>query len=123
MNAFDHGNPMLEPDRVIDAYVKIRRVRRQLLLATMPQSHTVSAVRHELMYLMRHLTALSMESIADLMGGRHASTIWAGVEKITLRASRDRDYADYIAGLGHLIAAQVEAEDTAQIAGGIAHVL
>lgn len=63
-------------------------------LCSPSKSSPIARRRHELMYLLRQMTALSQAEIGRLFGGRDPSTVQAAVEGIADRIVADRAFAD-----------------------------
>ena len=96
MNLMDLNQKFLDPDRVIARYVALRRIDRDQLLFGRSQTQRVTAVRHELMWILRELTDLTFQQIGERMGGRDYATVWHAVAKISDRFLRDPDYRQYM---------------------------
>ena len=75
-------------DEVIAAFVALRGTTLETLLSR--SSHrTLTRARHELMWLLRDLTHLSLAEIGELLGGRDATTVRHGIDQATDRIAQD----------------------------------
>lgn len=90
-------NPCLDPGLVVAAYTRLRGVNRTELLEGVSKVRSVTLPRHELMWLLRELTALSLTAIGQLMGGRDVATVKCGIDGIADRAAGNAGYRDQLA--------------------------
>ena len=90
-------NPCFDPGLVVAAYCRLRGVNRTELLEGESRVRSVTLPRHELMWLLRELTTLSLTAIGRLMGGRDVATVKAGIDGIADRAAADAGYRDQLA--------------------------
>lgn len=84
-----HGRPA----RIMAAFCHQNAVQLEDLTGP-SQTHAVTRLRHELMYLLRQLTVLSLSDIGRHLGGRDMATVHEGVAKIAARMATDREYRD-----------------------------
>lgn len=92
LHAMSVGNPCLDPGLVVGAFVKLRGISSSELLEGVSKVRVITGPRHELMWLLRDLTALTLTAIGRLMGGRDVATVKAGIEGIVARMAADPDY-------------------------------
>lgn len=63
------------------------------------QTKEISRRRQECMWLLRHLTTASLAQIGMLLGGRDATTVDAGLDRVSLRALNEPDYRQALSDL------------------------
>lgn len=81
-----------DPDRVIAAFLSLRRADRALLIDSRVAARPVARMRFELMWLLRDLTFLTLAEIGDRMGGRDLTTVKHGIELTADRLGADDGY-------------------------------
>jgi hypothetical protein len=82
----------LPPEQVIDHFLSFRQASANLVIGSRVTIRPVVRVRHELMWLLRDLTFLSLVEIGRLIGGRDATTVQHGVDQITDQIAADPQY-------------------------------
>lgn len=82
----------LPPQRLIDRFLSLRQAEADLVIHSRCAIRPVARVRHELMWLLRDLTHLSLAEIGQLVGGRDASTVQHGIDQVSDRIAADADY-------------------------------
>ncbi len=83
---------------VIGAYVAMTGVKLADLQGQV-KTAAIARPRHELMYILRQLTAESQSAIGSYLGGRDMATVHAGVANVADRIAADPDYRKAIADL------------------------
>lgn len=108
-----HGRPA----QIMAAFCRHNGVQLEDLTGP-SKTHTITRLRHELMYLMRHLTVLSQSDIGRHLGGRDMATVHEGIAKVADRIAsnpeyreRMRDARDWV--IGSTQGAEVPSEATA----------
>lgn len=81
-----------DPDRVVDAFLTLRKADRTLLIDNRVAVRPLARLRQELMWLLRDLTFLTLAEIGDRMGGRDLTTVKHGVELVADRLAVDDGY-------------------------------
>jgi hypothetical protein len=81
MNALNHPgvSEILTADEVIAAFVELRGFGEATLRDSETRTRQITRMRHELWWLLRDLTPLSLREIGDIFDGRDASTIQSGI--------------------------------------------
>lgn len=78
--------------QVIDAFLTLRNAASNLIIDSRTMVRPVARVRHELMWLLRDLTHLTLADIGQLIGGRDETTVRYGIEQVADRIAKDDDY-------------------------------
>lgn len=86
-----HGRPA----QIMSAFCRQKCVQLEDL-AGPSKTQAITRLRHELMYLMRQLTVLSLSDIGRHLGGRDMATVHEGIAKVADRMATDREYRDHI---------------------------
>ena len=76
---------------VVDAFLTMRGASQEDVFSAV-QARPIVRVRHELMWLLRDLTHLSLADIGQAMRGRDATTVRHGIEQIADRIAQDDEY-------------------------------
>lgn len=84
-----HGRPA----QIMDAFCRQNGVQLQDL-AGPSKTKNITRLRHELMYLLRQLTVLSLSDIGRHLGGRDMATVHEGSAKVADRMATDLEYRD-----------------------------
>lgn len=79
-------------EAVIAAFLSLRRASAEDVLQSGHGVRAIVRVRHELMWLLRDLTHLSLAEIGLALGGRDATTVRHGIDQISDRIARDDGY-------------------------------
>lgn len=80
------------PQTILAAVCAFHRVSpRQINDQTRTQS--IQWVRHQLIFLLREMTDLSLAQIGVLVGGRDAKTVVNAIQRVTNRISSDAEFA------------------------------
>lgn len=82
----------LRPDRVIRAFAEFRGIEEAVLLHGSERTRAITALRHELMWLLHDLTDASHATIGQIIGGRDGSTVWEAIQGVADRLATDTDY-------------------------------
>jgi hypothetical protein len=82
----------LPPEQVINFFLSFRQASAELVISSRVTIRPVVRVRHELMWLLRDLTYLSLAEIGRWIGGRDATTVQHGVDQISDQIAADPDY-------------------------------
>jgi hypothetical protein len=82
----------LPPEQVTDAFLTLRQADAALVINSRCGIRPVARVRHELMWLLRELTHLSLFDIGALIGGRDATTVRSGIDQVCDRIAADGEY-------------------------------
>jgi hypothetical protein len=82
----------LPPEQVITSFLSFRQASAELVIASRCTARPVVRVRHELMWLLRDLTYLSLLDIGKLMGDRDPTTVQNGIDQVSDRIAADPDY-------------------------------
>lgn len=106
-------NPCLDPGLVGAAFARLRGLSLRELCEGISKVRAITVPRHELMWLLRDLTALSFREIGDMMGGRDVTTIKNGVEIVSNRIAGDTSYRDQMAQVRAYILAFTAGDDMA----------
>lgn len=79
-------------DEVIRVFLSLRNAAPNLIIDSRTSIRPVARVRHELMWLLRDLTHLSLAEIGEAMGGRDATTVRHGIDQVSDRIAQDEGY-------------------------------
>ncbi|GEM_PF-4352834 len=101
----------LAPADVLAAYCTIAQVPLHELTAD-SKARPVSRPRHEVMWLLRDLTAAPAAQIGQLLGGRHQATVVEAVCKVADRIGAEPEYRARMRQLRGEIVAWVAAPAT-----------
>lgn len=82
----------LPPKDIITTFLSFRQASGEDVILARITTRPVVRVRHELMWLMRDLTYLSLVDIGRWIGGRDATTVQNGIDQITDRIAADPEY-------------------------------
>jgi hypothetical protein len=104
-------NPCLDPGIVAAAFARLRGVNLRELQEGVSKVRSITVPRHELMWILRDLTALSLREIGDTMGGRDVTTVKNGVDIISNRIAGDSAYRDQMAQVRAYILAFTAPDD------------
>ncbi|NEX47630.1 helix-turn-helix domain-containing protein [Pseudotabrizicola algicola] len=77
---------------VIDAFLSLRQASADLIITSRISIRPVVRVRHELMWLLRDLTHLTLSGIGQLVGGRDETTVRYGIDQVSDRIAQDDGY-------------------------------
>lgn len=91
--SLDQTPDPFEPEHVIQAYVALSGVGRNVLLGT-TRAEAVVWPRHVLTWLLRELTNLSWSRIGHVVGGRDQATVRNSVHKVEARRADDEAFAE-----------------------------
>jgi hypothetical protein len=80
-----------DPDVVLSAYCQMRGIGREVLIG---QGKAPAMVwpRHEAVWLLRHLTGLSLAQLGEVFGQRDPTTMMNSVNRVADRIAEDSDY-------------------------------
>lgn len=87
-----HLKETLPPDVVVATFLAFRAAAHDEVIQSRTMARPVVRLRHELMWLLRDLTHLSLESIGQVIGGRDATTVRHGIDQIADRIASDDGY-------------------------------
>ncbi len=79
-------------EEVIQAFLRLRNAASNLIIDSRTMIRPIARVRHELMWLLRDLTFMTLEEIGQVLGGRDLTTVKHGVEAVADRIAEDDDY-------------------------------
>lgn len=79
------------PGQVIRAFCNRTGARLEDLTGT-SKTQSVTALRHELMYLLRQMTVLSLSDIGRHLGNRDMATVHAGIANVADRVAERMEY-------------------------------
>src|SRR5262249_15498643 len=91
------------PERILAAVSERFGVRPETLVGKR-RTQAIAVPRQVAMYLMRHLTELSLVEIGSIFGGRDHSTVIHAVKQITERIQGDESFRDKVNGLFSTVA-------------------
>lgn len=97
----------IAPRQIVEAVCAFHRVSPRQIAAPV-RTGVIVWVRHQLAFMLRELTDLSLSNIGTLLGGRDAKTVLNSMSRVTDRMASEPDYAAEITRLR----AFVEAYDT-----------
>ena len=82
---------LLDPEVVLTAYCQMRGIGRDVLIG---QGKAPAMVwpRHEAVWLLRHLTGLSLAQLGEVFGQRDPTTMKNSVNRVADRIAEDNDY-------------------------------
>lgn len=86
------AKPSMPAGDLIDAFLSLRRVSAEEIIFGRSMVRSLARVRHELMWLLRDLTHMSLAQIGEAIGGRDATTVQHGVDQVCDRIAADDDY-------------------------------
>lgn len=81
----------LPPDVVVRSFCALAQVSEEALMTAPLQTRAITEQRYRLMWLLHDLTVASNEMIARMFG-RHTSTAWEAIAKVSDRIARDPEY-------------------------------
>lgn len=81
-----------DPQEVITAFLSLRHAASNLIIESRTTIRPVARVRHELMWLLRDLTHLTLAEIGQAIGGRDETTVRYGIDQVADRIAADDDY-------------------------------
>lgn len=81
-----------DADDVIRVFLSLRNATTNLIIDSRTMVRPVARVRHELMWLLRDLTHLTLAEIGKLVGGRDETTVRHGIEQVADRIAQDDHY-------------------------------
>ena len=105
-------------DRIIRAYAQLSGAAVEDLVGR-SQAARITALRHELMYLIRRIDpAASFTLIGRFMGGRDMATVHEAIAKVEQRLQRELFYADQLEAVARqmIVLADEEARAAAPLA-------
>ena len=115
------GPALVKPDMLMTAYSAARGVPLDRLTSRDGQAPAITALRHELTWLLRQMTDLSFERIGQHMN-RDYATVHAAHAKVADRNARDPEYRMALLGLMTRIIQSIHAVDPAQpYTGAVTH--
>ncbi|MFI5370116.1 MAG: chromosomal replication initiator protein DnaA [Candidatus Eisenbacteria bacterium] len=88
----------LTPERVVTAVAEAYAIRPEVLFGRR-RTQSVALPRQIAMYLLRHLTALSLVEIGRVVGGRDHTTVMYACERIGERITGDSSFSDKVNGI------------------------
>lgn len=101
-----HAVPVMPAIQLIDAYCRVTGVANADL-CSQSRAEPIVRRRHELMYLLRQFTTLSLEGIGAILGGRDASTVQEAISKVADRIAGDASLATRLRDIVEMIRAQI----------------
>ncbi len=79
-------------EEVIGAFLSLRQTTSDLIITSRVSIRPVARVRHELMWLLRDLTHLTLAEIGQHVGGRDETTVRYGIDQVADRMAQDDGY-------------------------------
>lgn len=76
-------------DEVIETYLSLRHISREQVILSPSSIAPLARARHELMWLLRDLTYLTLPQIGVCIGGRDPTTVKHGIERVADRIASD----------------------------------
>lgn len=101
-----HAVPVMPAVQVINAYCRVTGVTNADL-CSQSRAEPIVRRRHELMYLLRQFTTLSLDGIGTILGGRDASTVQEAIHKVADRIAADASLAERLRDMVEMIRAQI----------------
>lgn len=101
-------NRFLSPEHVTAAVCAFFKVSFAQV-ASQSQVRETTAVRHELMCMLREFTQLSAQKIGVLVGGRDHKSVLHAIGRVSARAVLDPSYGDHVEQLRRFVLAYDEA--------------
>ena len=79
-------------EEVVRVFLNLRNVSADQVITSRTMIRPIARVRHELMWLLRDLTFMTLEEIGQALGGRDLTTVKHGVEAVADRIAEDDGY-------------------------------
>ncbi|MBP9184269.1 MAG: hypothetical protein KBF78_14130 [Fuscovulum sp.] len=79
----------LPPETVVQNFLAFRGASAEDVVVSRNVARPLARLRHELMWLLRDLTYLSLADIGQVMGGRDTTTVQHGIDQVADRMASD----------------------------------